>query len=71
MTNNSIDPKNKIDSEQQFNELFDEELTSVSGGIELGKVVNAAKEFVTDIYEEGKDLVSDIGENFDKYFKGI
>ncbi|MDZ7952364.1 bacteriocin [Nostoc sp. DedQUE09] len=68
MTNNSINPKNKIDSQQQYNELSDEELTSVSGGIELGKVVDAAKDFVTDVYKEGKDLVSDIGENLDKYF---
>ncbi|MDZ8221768.1 bacteriocin [Nostoc sp. ChiVER01] len=68
MMNNSINHKNKIDAQQQSNELSDEELTSVSGGIELGKVVDAAKDFVTDVYKEGKDLVSDIGENLDKHF---
>ncbi|WP_373529999.1 hypothetical protein [Nostoc sp.] len=68
MTNNSIDPKKKIDSQQQSNELSDEQLTSVSGGIELGKVVDVAKDFVTDVYKEGKDLVSDIGEKLDKHF---
>ncbi|MGF2034122.1 MAG: bacteriocin [Nostoc sp. CmiVER01] len=68
MMNNLINHKNKIDAQQQSNELSDEELTSVSGGIELGKVVDAAKDFVTDVYKEGKDLVSDIGENLDKHF---
>ena len=68
MIKNSINHKNKIDVQQQSNELSDEELTSVSGGIELGTVVDAAKDFVTDVYKEGKDLVSDIGENLDKHF---
>ncbi|MEH1843159.1 MAG: bacteriocin [Nostoc sp.] len=67
MTNNPIDPQKKIDSQQQSNELSDEELTSVSGGIELGKVVDAAKDFVTDVYKEGKGLVSDIGKKLDKH----
>ncbi|MDZ7966143.1 MAG: bacteriocin [Nostoc sp. DedSLP03] len=67
MMNNSINHKNKIDVQQQSNELSDEELTSVSGGIELGKVVDPVKDFVTDVYKEGKDLVSDIGENLDKH----
>jgi bacteriocin-like protein len=67
MTKNSINPKNQIDSQQQSNELSDEELTSVSGGIEIGKVVDAAKDFVTDVYKEGKGLVSDIRENLDKH----
>jgi hypothetical protein len=31
-------------------------------------VVDAAKDFVADVYKEGKDLVSDIGENLDKDF---
>ncbi|MEH2084224.1 MAG: hypothetical protein V7K89_30915 [Nostoc sp.] len=67
MTNNPIEPQKKIDSQQQSTELSDEQLTSVSGGIELGKVVDAAKDFVTDVYKEGKDLVSDIGEKLDKH----
>ncbi|MCC5653984.1 hypothetical protein LC609_30245 [Nostoc sp. XA013] len=67
MTNNSIDPKKKIYSQQQSNELSDEELSSLSGGIELGKVVDTAKDFVTDVYKEGKVLVSDIGEKLDKH----
>ena len=67
MTINPINPQNKIDSQQQSNELSDEELTSVSGGIELGKVVDAAKDFITDVYKEGKGLVSDIGEKIDKH----
>lgn len=61
MTNNQIDPN------QDHNQLSDEELEAVAGGGVLGEVLDATKDFVGNVYEAGKDLVSDVGETIGKH----
>lgn len=57
---------NQIDPEDNFNELSDNELTSVSGGGVIGDVlVGPVKNFVTDVVEAGKELISGIGDTID------
>ena len=57
MNNNQIDPK------QEPDQLSDEELEAVAGG----GLLDAAKDFVGDVYEAGKDLVGNIAETIEKH----
>ncbi|GAA6623372.1 hypothetical protein [Scytonema sp. NUACC26] len=56
MTNNPIDPKKKINPNQEPNELSEQELESVAGG----GIIDDVKDFAKDVYKEGKELISDI-----------
>jgi bacteriocin-like protein len=67
MTNNPIDPKNE--SNQISDELSEKELENVAGGGFLGDVVDAAKDFVGNVFVQGKDFISDVGDAFDKHIK--
>ena len=55
MNNNQIDP------EQDANQVSDEELEAVAGG----GLLDAAKDFASDVYEAGKDVVSDVGKTIE------
>lgn len=61
MTNNQIEPN------QEPNELSDDELASVSGGEAIGELIDASKDFFSDVYQSGKELISDIGDTLDKH----
>jgi hypothetical protein len=62
---------NQINLDQEHNHLSDEDLEAVAGG---GAVLDAvkdfvgdAKDFVGDVYEVGKDFVSDVGDTIKKH----
>ncbi len=52
MANNQIDP---IEPNQEPNQLSDEELEAVAGG----GIIDGIKDLAKDVYEAGKDVVSD------------
>ncbi len=58
MTSNPIDPKKQNATKQQPNELSEQELESVAGG----GIIDGIKDFAKDVYKEGKELVSDVGD---------
>jgi len=61
MDNNQIDPN------QEPNQLSDEELETVAGG----GIINGIKNFAKDVYEAGKDVVSDARDAIDTITKTL
>ncbi|MEH1992177.1 hypothetical protein [Nostoc sp.] len=67
MTNNSIDPQKKINLKQKPNELSEQELESVAGG----GIIDGMKDFAKDVYEEGKEFISDTSNAIDTVKKAF
>lgn len=67
MTSNPIDPKKQNVTIQQPNELSEQELESVAGG----GIINDVKDFAKDVYKEGKELVSDVGDAINNIKKAL
>lgn len=67
MTNNSINPKKRINPNQKPNELSEQELESVAGG----GIIDGIKDFAKDVYEEGKEFISDTSDAIDTIKKAL
>ena len=63
MANNQIEPA----PSQEPNQISDEELEAVAGG----GIIDGIKDFAKDVYEAGKDVVSDTRDAIDTIKKTL